>query len=373
MNFAFEPEVESFRAEVVEFLRPWRGLDGFFAQGRCWPEVKALFRAIGQRGWLALTWPREEGGQALPLAYEYVLWDEVAYARAARNPLSAGIVAKTLLRHGTPEQRARLLPGIRAGELHFSLGYSEPEAGSDLAGLRTRAERRGDVYVVTGEKCWQSYAGDMDCLWLLARTGPRDGRSTGLTLLVVELDAVGVEVEPIPIVDDHPLYAVRLDGVEVPVANRVGPEGGAWALLGEALADERHVQFPAKRVRRDLEEVVAWARAQGLLADARVRDALADLAVRALEVEMHALRVLDALSRGRPAQAEAAANKVAHTVACQEIARAAVELGGPSALVRGARTELLWRQTLWETIGGGTSEIMRGIVARHALGLGARR
>ena len=162
MNAAFSAEEEAFRVEVVEFLEDYRDLDGFFLQGLKWERVKALFRALGARGWLSLTWPRELGGEARPPSYEYILWDEVAYARAARTPLSVGIVAKTIIRYGSNEQKARWLPPVRSGELHFSLGYSEPEAGSDLASLRTRAERRGDVYVVNGQKCWQSYAQDMD-------------------------------------------------------------------------------------------------------------------------------------------------------------------------------------------------------------------
>ena len=129
MNFRFSTEEEMFRAEVREFLTPYRDLDGFFQQGHKWPAVKALFRAMGERGWLSLSWPREYGGQGRGPVHEYILWDEVAYARAARNPLSAGIVARTLIRHGSADQKSRWLPEIRSGELHFSLAYSEPESG----------------------------------------------------------------------------------------------------------------------------------------------------------------------------------------------------------------------------------------------------
>ncbi|MEE9608973.1 MAG: acyl-CoA dehydrogenase family protein [Myxococcota bacterium] len=372
MNFDFSPEEENFRAEVVEFLEDYRGLDGFFLQGHKWAQVKALFRAMGERGWLSLGWPEREGGAGKPISWEYILWDEVGYARAARNPLGSGVVAKTILRYGSDEQRARWLPPIRSGELHFSLGYSEPEAGSDLASLRCRAERKGDVYVVTGQKCWQSYAQDMDCLWLLCRTGAQESRGKGLTLLIVDLRAPGVSVGPLPTLDGDQLNEVHLDAVEVPVEQRVGPENGAWRIMAEALADERHIQFPPKRVVRDLEEVIGWVRARGLDRDPVVRHALSELAVEALEVEMYALRVLDAMQRGLPAVVEAAANKVVHTLACQHIARAALDLGGPEALVQDARLELLWRQSMWETIGGGTSEVMRGVVARQGLGLGGR-
>ena len=369
MNVTFSGEEEAFRAEVVAFLEDYRDLDGFFLQGHKWERVEALFRAMGARGWLSLTWPEAHGGLAKPPTYEYILWDEVAYARAARNPLSAGIVAKTLLRHGSEAQKRRWLPPIRAGEIHFSLGYSEPEAGSDLASVRTRAERRGDVYVVHGQKCWQSYAQDMDYLWLLARTGAPESRGRGLTLLIADLRAPGVRVGPLPTLDGDQLNEVQLDGVEVPVDQRVGPENGAWSIMAEALADERHIQFPPKRVRRDLEEVADFAREAGIDRDPLVRRTLADLAVDVFEVEAQALRVLDAMHKGRSALVEAAANKVVHTLACQRIARAAVDFGGPAALVEGARAELLWRQSLWETIGGGTTEVMRGVVARHGLGL----
>ena len=377
MNPVFSEEVERFRAEVRAFLADWRDLDAYFLQGHRWERVKGLFRAMGERGWLSLTWPEAWGGLGLPISYEYVLWDEVARVRAARNPLGPGIVAKTILRYGTDAQRRRWLPPIRRGDAHFSLGYSEPEAGSDLASLRCRAERdgpgEGAGYVVTGQKCWQSYAQDMDHLWLLVRTGSQESRGAGLTLLIVDLDAPGVSVGALPTLDGDQLNEIHLDGVRVAADRRVGPENGAWRIMAEALADERHIQFPPGRIQRDLEEVTAWLRGRGLGADPHVRHQLADLAVRALEVELHALRVLDAMQKRRPGVVEAAASKIAHTHASQEIARLAFDWGGPESLCVGSRAQTLWLQSLWETIGGGTSEIMRGIVARQGLGLGGKR
>jgi alkylation response protein AidB-like acyl-CoA dehydrogenase len=372
VNPAFSAEEEAFRAEVVAFLDGYRDLDAFFQQGHRWPRVKAFFAALADRGWLSLGWPVDVGGAGRPLTYEYILWDEVAYARAARNPLASGIVAKTIARYGDAAQRERWLPPIRRGEIHFSLAYSEPEAGSDLAAVRCRAERDGSVYVVNGQKCWQSYAQDMDYLWTLVRTGDPGERGRGLSLLIVEKSTPGVAVSPLPTLDGDQLNEVFFDAARVPVDHRVGPENGAWTMMAEALADERHIQFPPGRVRRDLDEVVAWTRAHGLDGDPRVRGTLADLAVRAAEVEAAGLRVLGAMLRGSGAAAEAAANKLLHTMVCQEISRAALDFGGPAALVVGERVELLWRQSLWETIGGGTSEVMRSVVARQALGLGGR-
>ena len=259
-----------------------------------------------------------------------------------------------------------------AARSHFSLAYSEPEAGSDLAAVRCRAERRGDTYVVNGQKCWQSYAQDMDFLWTLVRTGSQESRGRGLSLLIIDKHTPGVTVNPLPTLDGDQLNEVFFDDVEVPAAQRIGPEDGAWKIMGEALADERHVQFPPGRVRRDLEEVITWTREHGLVDDPRVLAVLADLGVRVAEAEASALRVLDAMLRGSGGAVEAAANKVVHTLVCQEIARAALDFGGPEALVSGQRVELLWRQSLWETIGGGTTEVMRGVVAKQALGLGGR-
>jgi alkylation response protein AidB-like acyl-CoA dehydrogenase len=366
----FNRDEEAFRAEVVAFIDANRGVDGFHFQGSRWPRVKELYRQVGARGWLAAGWPEEHGGLGSP-ALEYILWDEMAYARAARPPLGAGIVAKTIIAHADDEQRARWLPQIRAGEIFFSLGYSEPEAGSDLAGLRTRAERRGHRYLVSGEKCWTSYAQDSDYLWALCRTGPPSSRAEGLSLFIVDLQAHGVTVRPLPTIDGERLNHLYLEEVEVPLENRIGPENGGWRLVKEALAVERHVQFPPKRLRRDLEDLVAWIKASGLDGDAVVRNRVSDLAARVMEVEMLGLLALESAVRGPGGGVEAAFNKLAGCEVCQEIARAALDLGGPSALVTGSTIEFLWRQSTWETIGGGTSEIMRGVIAREGLGLGA--
>ncbi|MEM9255362.1 MAG: acyl-CoA dehydrogenase family protein [Pseudomonadota bacterium] len=372
MSYGFSAPENAFRDEVREFLTEYAELDGFYRQGHRWPEVRAMFFAMAEKNWLALTWPKAVGGEGLGPTYEYILWNEVAYSRAARNPLAAGIVAKSIIRYGTDRQRQDYLPRIRSGELHFSLCYSEPEAGSDLAALRLKAERNPaeDHYRLNGQKCWQSYAQDMDYLWVLARTGSQQSRGRGLSLFICDKTTPGIRVSPLPTVDGDQLNEVFFDEVVLPVANRVGAENGAWPIIGEALADERHIQFPPGRVRRDLEEMVNWLNVQGLADDARVRQRVAELATRAMETEMLGLNVLASMVSGRDAAADAAMNKIIHTVTCQDIARTVLDLGGPEALVSDAGPELLWRQSLTETIGGGTSEIMRSMVSRQLLGLG---
>ena len=371
MNIQFSADELSFRCEVREFLQDYRDLDGFFCQGHKWPDVRALFSAMAANNWLALSWPKQYGGLAKGPVHEFILWNEVAYARAARNPLAAGIVAQTLIRHGTAQQRDTWLPKIRAGDIHFSLCYSEPEAGSDLAGLRLHADHdsSGNHYLLNGQKCWQSYAQDMDYLWVLARTGSQDSRGRGLSLFICDKHAPGVTVSPLPTLDGDQLNEVYFDRVKIPLEQRVGDENGAWPLIGEALADERHIQFPPGRVRRDLEEMVAWLNANDRADDALVRRRLSDLTVQVMETEILALKVLEAMVKGVNATVNAAMNKIMHTVTCQDIARAVLDFGGPEALVSGARPELLWRQSITETIGGGTSEIMRSVVSRQLLGL----
>lgn len=374
MNPTLAPEEEAFRRDVVAFLDAHGPVNGFFFhEGEHDKAVRALYRALGERGWLSLAWPAEVGGLGLPPVYEFLLWDEMAYARAARPPLGSGIVAKTIIHHGTEDQRARFLPGLRAGTTFFSLGYSEPEAGSDLGGVRTRAERRGDRYVLNGEKRWTSGGHRADYLWVLCRTGTIESHAKGLSLLIVDRRAPGVSISPIPSFDGERFNEVRFDDVEVAAEDRVGEENGAWRLMVESLATERHVQFSPKRVQRDYEELVALVVALGLNADPAVRHELADLAVEVAEVRALSLVLLDAVQHGRPAVVEAACNKLAGSEACQRIARAAVEICGPEALVRGTTSEFLWRQSISETIGGGTSEVMRGVVARMALGLVAKR
>ncbi len=369
MNFNFSSEQLAFRDEVREFLEDYRELDGFYGQGHRWPQVRAFFCAMAERNWLALNWPTEHGGLGLGHVHEYILWNEVARYRAARNPLAAGIVAKSIMRYGTPWQQETYLPPIRRGEMHFSLCYSEPEAGSDLAGLRLKAERDGDHYRINGQKCWQSYAQDMDYLWVLARTGTQESRGRGLSLFIVDKASAGVRVSPIPTVDGDQLNEVFFDDVVVPKAQRVGEENSAWSIIGEALADERHIQFPPGRVRRDLEDMVQWLNTQRMGNDPLVRARMAELAVRVRETEMLGLKVLESMVNASNATVDAAMNKILHTVTCQALARTVLDLGGPEALVYSHQPERLWRQSLTETIGGGTSEIMRSVIARQRLDL----
>lgn len=373
MNPTFGDAEVEFRDEVRAVLAARVPDDSMqFFQGRG-GAARELYRDLGGRGWLSLTWPEAHGGAGLPLTYEFLLWDEVAYARAARPDLGPGIVAKTLVARGTPDQQARYLPGIASGDTGFALGYSEPDVGSDLGSVRTRARAVGDAYVVTGQKCWTSDAHNSRYLWLLCRTDSEERGSRGLTILIVDLTADGVTVDPIPTIDGHRLNQVFLDDVVVRAEDRVGEEGAAWRLIREALAVERHLQMLPGRLRRDLRDLVRSLMIRELHDRLDVRAQVARLATALAGVEVDVLATLAELGRGGSGVAAAARAKLRGSTLAQDIARTALDLGGAPAMADGSVFPFLWSQSYMETIAGGTTEVLLGIIAREALGLGATR
>ena len=360
-----------FLNEVRSFLKPFGHIQNYRST-HDQAESEVFYRALAGKGWLGLSWPQEAGGLGGSVMQEFLLWNEIADAGIARPPQGVGVVAKTLIRYGTDEQKTRWLGPIRRHEATFALAYSEPEAGSDLASVRCRAERQGDHYVINGNKCWNSKAHLVSHLWLLCRTGEQSAKSRALSLIIVPTDAPGVRIRPIELMDGNEFTEIFLDDVRVPVDQRVGEENAAWRMMAGALADERHVHFGPGRVRSDFRIVTEFAARTGLDKRPEVRRTLADLAVEVLEAEAQALRLLQVAVNGGEAAVEAAANKVTHTRVLQSIARTAMAIGGPEGLLETSGIELLWRQTMTESIGGGTTQIMQGIIARQELGLGAK-
>jgi alkylation response protein AidB-like acyl-CoA dehydrogenase len=372
LSLFLEDGERSFRQEVRDYLAATAGqrdpLQFYKERGE---STQAIYRALGERGWLSQCWPEKFGGLGRPPAYEFILWDELAYARAARVAMGPGVVAKTLMRYGTDDQRERFLPSLRLSRQTFALGYSEPEAGSDLGGVRTRARRDGDVYRVTGEKRWTSDAHISSHLWLLARTGALEDRARGLSLFMLDLHAPGVEIRPIGLLDGHRINEVRLDDVPVAAADRVGDENAAWPIMREVLAMERHLQVLPGRLRRDYEDLLAWATEDGAVRDPEVRRRLADIAAGLAEVEAMTVRLVYNVSSGRESELDAASAKLLGTTLIQRIARLPSEMGYESSVIKGGIFEFLWREVIHETLSGGSVEVMRGLIARRALSLGA--
>jgi alkylation response protein AidB-like acyl-CoA dehydrogenase len=366
------PETEDeFRRVVAAFLEatsrdrdPWQ-----YFHDRSGATAD-LYREIGRRGWLSISWPIEEGGSGRSPFFEFVLWDEMAYARAARPPIAAGFIARSIIEHGSQRQKASLLPGIADGSLSFALGYSEPEAGSDLTSLRTRAYLDGDHYVVTGEKRWTSDAHHADFLWLICRTGTSESRARGLTLLVVPMSSPGIEVYPIETLDGHQLNEVHLTEVLVPAENRIGDEGDGWKIVQGALARERHLQLMPGRLRRDFEELADWARAGGFDTKDYVTTRMTILNAWVDAVASTAQTIVGQTAANADTAVTAARQKIVGSWLIQEIARLPMEVGDARQLVVGQPFEFMWRESFLETIAGGTAEVMAGMVARRALGLG---
>ena len=357
-----------FRRDVLATVETLPGLGPrqYFA-GRD-GATRDLYQALGSRGWLSLSWPRAHGGRGASVSYEFLLWDTLAYLRAARPDIGPGMIARLIIDHGSADQHQRILPGLAAGSLAMCLGYSEPGAGSDLTHLTTAARRDGDCYVVRGHKLWTSEAHHAQKMWLLCRTSEHERGGRGLSLMIMDMDSPGVVVTPVPTMDGHRINEVFLDDVVVPAENLVGGEGGAWAMMRAALAVERHIQVLPGRLRRDLETLDAAVSAAGIAGRADVRAVVSSLWARLAAVEASSLATVAELCAGGTAADRAAQSKMLAARLCQDVPRAGLELLGSAAAVGDTDLAFLWRESVLETIAGGTVEVMASMVAR-GLGL----
>jgi alkylation response protein AidB-like acyl-CoA dehydrogenase len=302
--------------------------------------------------------------------------------------LTINTVGPTIMRFGTDEQKSFYLPRIAAGELHFSIGYSEPEAGTDLAGLRTRAVRDGDQYIINGQKMWTSLIAYADYVWLACRTDQGASRHEGLSIIIVPTNSPGFSWTPVPTVAGISTSATYYSDVRVPVANLVGEEGNGWPLITNQLNHERVALTSAAPLRNALTEVLDWAGRTITAGGSRVIDAEW---VRLNLARVHAkTEVLKLLNWQIAAQSDAgqalgpaaaSATKVYGTEltieACRLLmevlgANAVVRAGSPGALLAG-RIERMHRSALILTFGGGTNEIQRDMIAMIALGQPYRR
>jgi alkylation response protein AidB-like acyl-CoA dehydrogenase len=404
MRIAYTPEQERLREE----------LRAYFA-GLMTPEVRAalsggdeglgdgeayrlLVRQLGHDGWLALSWPAEHGGRGGTMLDQLIFTDEAAIARVPVPFLTINTVGPTIMRYGTPEQKAFYLPRIAAGELHFSIGYSEPEAGTDLAALRTTAVRDGDEYVIDGQKMWTSLIQYADYVWLACRTDPAAERHRGLSIVIVPTSAEGFSWTPVRTVAGVTTSATYYSSVRVPVTSLVGEENRGWPLITNQLNHERVALTSAAPVMSALADVRDWAASTRLASGERVIDAewvqlsLARVHAKAEFLKLLNWRVASGVPGGgdrggsgfRPpgkqgslGPADASATKVFGTEFAVEAYRLLMEVLGAAAVVRSGspgevlagRIERAHRSALILTFGGGTNEVQRDIIAAAGLGL----
>ena len=384
MNFGHSGPEQAFADEVRAFLRahppdtfPEDGTDAGYGSGA---HSRPFTRALGERGWLSMGWPLEHGGQARPMAYLLILLDELAAAGAPFGPLSGCLqVSDAIIRHGSETLQREILPQVARGEVTFWQGYSEPDAGSDLLALRTRARLEGDHWVLDGRKIWSSHAGIATYGTVLARTDPASTRHRGLTMLMVDNRLPGMDVRPIRSLTGRVYhYEIFMDGVRVPRDWVLGKPGEGFGQLLKGLDTDRFWGrfYKAPFLRRILGLLVDYVNG-ARPGDSVARQRLAQAATEVAALHALFLRAAWLIERGMPATGEVSAAKVMADELGQRVLSMGMELLGPYGVLRGGsrwarlRGEIEHQyQTSWgHTLAGGTSEIQRTTIAVRALGL----
>lgn len=347
------------------------------------PEFRRVMRQLGRDGWLGIGWPKEYGGQDRSAIEQYIFAEEIQRVGFPLPFLTLSTVGPTIMKFGTDEQRQRFLPPILRGEIFFAIGYSEPEAGTDLAALKTRAVLDGDEWVINGSKVFTSLADHSDYVWLACRTDPDAPKHRGISMIIVPLDAPGVKITPIWTVGGVRTNATYYEDVRVPVENLVGGENRGWTLITNQLNHERVSLFNYGPMGRIFEEVVAWAKETphsdgGQVFDRPwVRTNLAKF-----RAHLEVLKVMNwkqawDITQGGLHPAEASAIKVfasefnitGYHWLMEVLGEAGtIRDGSPGAILRG-RVERTYRSVPILTFGGGTNEIQRDIIAMAGLGM----
>jgi 3-oxochol-4-en-24-oyl-CoA dehydrogenase len=360
-----------FRAHYPEHLRhaPWR---------LHWDEIKDWYFTLSRQGWIAPSWPREHGGMALSPARQIAFIEEAERHGVARAP-DQGLVmlGPILIRHGTEEQRARFLPGILSGEAVWAQGYSEPNAGSDLASLRCEALVDGDDLIVSGQKTWSTLAQDATHMFMLVRTDKTVKKQAGISFLLVDLASPGVSRRPFRTLSGHEEFCeVFFDQVRVPRANLVGELNAGWGIAKALLGFERLFSGSPKHANHALQQIFSIARQRGLLADPAFADRLAELRLDAADLTAMYSVFAELAKAGRPLPPELSLLKVWATETherlgalliqiAEEYGGAAMRLGYGNGQVHALAPYV---NALAATIFSGTNEIQRNIYAKQ-LGL----
>jgi len=382
-GLTYTPEEEAFRRELRDWLAAHlpseRPPDDDVARREF---QRAWQRALASGGWVGIQWPREHGGRAATLKEQIIFTEEMARARAPEilDPVSVNIVGPTLIRYGTSAQQARYLPPIRPADEVWCLGFSEPNAGSDLASLRCRAVRDGDAWVVTGQKVWSSKAHFADWCLLLVRTDPDAPKHRGLSCLIVDVRSPGVTWRPlVQLSGRREFNELFLEDVRVPAENLLGPMNGGWPLIRAALAHERGTLWAFDfKIRLQNGSLALADLYRQMVRRPGVDGFRQDVARAYIEAQVfaaHTLRILPRL-HGAEASHEAALQKLFGSEIQQRILDLAMAIAGPHAqLGRDPRAldggewaeAFLYSRSV--TISSGTSEVLRNVLAQQALGL----
>jgi alkylation response protein AidB-like acyl-CoA dehydrogenase len=384
VDFSLTPEQEAFQKQVRDFIQehltPELREEVEREQYAIGPLGKKFVRLMGRQGWLGIGWPKEYGGQGRGAIDQWLFLEEMALENLPTGGLTLNSAGPTLMRVGSEGQKQEYLPRILTGEIEFAIGYSEPNAGSDLASLQTRAVRGGDSYVINGQKIYTSAAHHSTHIWLLARTDPKVPKHRGLSIFIVPIDLPGVTIRPLETMGSERSNEVFFEDARVPAANLVGEENRGWYYVTMALDFER--LMPHTRIRRHLEQLTDYAR--GTAVDGRplsqhpqVRIALARLWVEVEALRLFSMRCAWMIEHGGVPNAEASVFKIFMSELNEHIAAAAQNIMGAYATLRAedrlapieGRLEKLYRSFPLYKFAGGTNEVMRNIIAQRGLGM----
>ena len=393
MDFKFTEDEAAFRRQVRQWLEQeipqrWIELDpGIWEETEeSWALAREFQRKLGQKGWLAPAHPKQYGGLELSHMKRLILAEELAYSRA---PLSIEVevtvnwVAPSIMLFGTEKQKKDYVTSIAKGDTIFCLGYSEPNAGSDLASLQTRAVEVGDEYVINGQKTWCSYGHLADYCWLAARTNPDASRHQGISIFIVDMKTPGITVRPlVNILNCHSFNEVFLDDVHIPKENLIGQKDNGWYHLMIALDFERSSIGYAAANQRIIEELIKYAKettrnGKPLASDPLIRNELAQLAVENEVARMMAYRIAWMFSKGFHPSYESSISMVLVSEVMRHTANVGLRILGHYGeldrdskwTIMNARIMRMCLSSLSIGVGGGSNEIQRNIIAMRGLGL----
>ena len=377
MEFGWAPEDVAFRAELRAFLdeelpEHWHGRTAILGSAENAEYSHRFAGILADRNWLIPHWPDEYGGsRATP--WQMVILSEELWSRGEpRGPqyMNANWIGPSIMANGTEAQRQRYLPPIARGQVVWCQGFSEPDAGSDLAALRTEARLDGDEYVVNGSKIWTSYVNGAEFCFLLVRTDPNSKRNKGITVLLAPMDAPGIEVREIPsVVGERYFHELFFADARIPVACRLGPEGEGWDVVSYALAYERVGAMRYARAALMLDAIAAHAKARGLVDDPGVQEKLGAARAAVEAARLLSYRVIDLRARGSAPTADTNLARVAGTLCENAVSDLALELFGPDALEYGHAGDAYFRLAMTAGVAVGTTEINLNLIASRMLDL----
>ena len=386
MNFKFSESEEAFREELKSWLntelaaRP--GSDS--NPDSEWAFNLEMRRKLAEKGWLTMAWPEEYGGQSASHMMQVIFAEEMSYNNApGRDVFGTKMMAPTLMIHGTEDQKQQFLPPVSRGDVQWCQGYSEPESGSDLASLQTRAIEDGDDFVVNGSKVWTSGAHRADHIMVLTRTDPDAPKHRGISFLLCDMNTPGITVNPIiNMAGDHSFNMVTFEDVRIPKKNLVGEQNRGWYVGATLLDFERSGVDYSAGAKRTLEELVEFAKTNSkngvLLAnDPVTRNRLSDLAIEVEVSKLISYNIAWMQGQGLVPNKEASMGKVLGTELQQHVSETGMHMlgmhgqlepGSKHAPLEG-KVEHMYLTDVSQTIQAGTSEIQRNIIATRGLGL----